>query len=591
MNDARPGMGAICYDGGTAFRVWAPHADNVRLMGSFNDWQADATPMQSEGNGNWYVDVPGAGHGDEYTFVLTTQGNTFERFDPRAAQVTNSVGKSVIYDHRRFDWGGDSFSPASLNELVIYEMHVGSFLAEGDGPATLWDARNNLQHLQDLGVNALQLMPVMEFAGDYSWGYNPAHLFAVESVYGGPDALKNFVKTAHEMGFAVIIDVVYNHFGPSDLATWQFDGWSENGKGGIYFYNDWRAATPWGETRPDYGRPEVRDFIRDNAFMWLRDYHADGLRYDMTPFIASSVGGSRDIPEGWALMQWVNDSIRSEFPQKFLIAEDLHNDPAVTDPGPDGAHFHAQWDAKFVHPVREAAIEDFDEHRDIAQVREAIEHRFGLDAFSRVVYTESHDEVANGRARVPQEIDGQNPESGWAQKRSTSAASIVFTSPGVPMLFQGQEFLENGWFRDTVPLDWARNDDFRGIVRLYRDLIRLRRNWRNTTRGLAGQGVNVFHTNEDANVLAFHRWMDGGPGDDVVVIVNMSAQAYTDYRVGMPYAGEWVLELNSDARVYSDAFGDTTSGNVTAGGDGQDGQAANALIDIGPYTTLIYSRA
>jgi 1,4-alpha-glucan branching enzyme len=123
-------------------------------------------------------------------------------------------------------------------------------------------------------------MPVMEFAGDRSWGYNPAHIFAVESAYGGPDGLKTFVREAHKRGIAVLLDVVYNHFGPSDLDLWRFDGWSENDKGGIYFYNDGRASTP-GRDAARLRRPEVRSFIRENALMWLRDYHIDGsLRHD-----------------------------------------------------------------------------------------------------------------------------------------------------------------------------------------------------------------------------------------------------------------------------------------------------------------------
>ncbi|MCK7493864.1 MAG: alpha-amylase family glycosyl hydrolase [Comamonadaceae bacterium] len=139
-------------------------------------------------------------------------------------------------------------------------MHIGSFfvneatargpvLSAGAGPSsTTWS----------LGVNVVQVMPVAEFAGDYSWGYNPAHVFAVESAYGGPDAFKTFVKACHQRGLAVVLDVVYNHFGPSDLDLWRFDGWSENDKGGIYFYNDDRSSTPWGDTRPDYGREAVR---------------------------------------------------------------------------------------------------------------------------------------------------------------------------------------------------------------------------------------------------------------------------------------------------------------------------------------------
>ncbi len=146
----------------------------------------------------------------------------------------------------------------------------------------------NFPTFEELGINAVEVMPVTEFPGDFSWGYNPAHPFAVESIYGGPDAFKRFVKAAHEHGIAVIVDVVYNHFGPSDLDLWQFDGWSENEKGGIYFYNDRRSQTPWGETRPDYGRGEVRQYLRDNALMWLEEYHADGLRWDMIPYIRTS---------------------------------------------------------------------------------------------------------------------------------------------------------------------------------------------------------------------------------------------------------------------------------------------------------------
>jgi len=192
--------------------------------------------------------------------------------------VTNSVGHGIIYDHGAFDWEGDDFHLAGHHELVIYELHIGSFYTRTDEVGTLELAMDKFDHLVRLGVNVVQVMPIAEFAGDYSWGYNPAHIFAVESAYGGPDAFKTFVKEAHRRGLAVVLDVVYNHFGPSDLDLWQFDGWSENDKGGIYFYNDARSVTPWGDTRPDYGREEVRRFIHDNAMMWLHDYHVDGLR-------------------------------------------------------------------------------------------------------------------------------------------------------------------------------------------------------------------------------------------------------------------------------------------------------------------------
>ena len=252
-----------------------------------------------------------------------------------------------------------------------------------------------------------------------SWGYNPSCVFAVETNYGGPAGFKRFVKAAHRAGLGVILDVVYNHFGPSDLDLWQFDGWSENGMGGIYFYNDWHAETPWGLTRPDYGRKEVRQFIRDNALMWLEEYHVDGLRFDMTLYIhnvrASDDPGG-DLPDGWSLVQWINREVRA-------AVSGTHHDrrgPAERRPdheagGPGRRGFTAQWDARFVHPVRAAVITPNDEQRSLDSIRGVIEARFNGDPFQRVIYSESHDEVANGQARVPSEIDPQDSDNWFAQ--------------------------------------------------------------------------------------------------------------------------------------------------------------------------------
>src|SRR4029434_10553016 len=248
MNDATPitGMGALPHAGGVAFRVWAPHAQRVSVIGSFNDWDGDTHPMHAEAHGSWYADVAEAHVGDPYRFLLTTAQGAFTRIDPYAREVTTSVGNAIVYDPR-FDWDGDDFRLAPWNELVIYELHVGTFNDEEDATQhgqIKWVVAR-LGHLQRLGVNAIQIMPVAQFAGARSWGYNPAHIFSVELAYGGPVAFKRFVKRAHQQGIAVILDVVYNHLGPSDLDLWQFDGWSENHRGGIYFYNDDRAHTPF----------------------------------------------------------------------------------------------------------------------------------------------------------------------------------------------------------------------------------------------------------------------------------------------------------------------------------------------------------
>jgi 1,4-alpha-glucan branching enzyme len=586
-------MGATPHPGGVAFRVWAPHAERVSVIGSFNGWDSDKHPMQAEENGNWYADVAEAHVGDQYKFLLTTATGALKRIDPYAREVTNSVGNAIVHD-TSFDWGGDDFHLAPWNELVIYELHVGTFNEGEDDnePGEFASVTARLGHLKKLGVNAIQIMPVAQFAGERSWGYNPAHIFSVELSYGGPLAFKRFVKRAHQQGIAVILDVVYNHLGPSDLDLWQFDGWSENNRGGIYFYNDDRAITPWGETRPDYGRGEVRQYLLDNVFMWLEEYHIDGIRFDCTQFIRTVDGTrDRDLPEGWSLLQWINSQASQKFPGRITIAEDLQNYSWLTkDVGAGGAGFGSQWDAMFVHPIRQAVITQEDEQRSLAAIRDALCYRYSDDAFARVIYSESHDEVANGRARVPQEISPNDPKGWYARKRSTLAAAMVFTAPGIPMLFQGQEFLEGGWFRDTVPVDWDQKDEFHGIVRLYRDLIRLRLNHAGFTRGLCGQFTQVFHLNEESNVIAFHRWDKGGPADDVVIVANFLNEPQDGYVIGFPAAGNWKLRFNSDWQGYNDDFGGHPSTDAIAEPGECDGFPFHAALSMGPYSVLIFSQ-
>ena len=243
------GIGAVPYDGGAAFRVWAPHADQVFVTGDFNSWSPSAHPLAREDNGCWSRDVVEAKAGDQYKYVIWNGELQLSRIDPWSREVICSNCNSVIY-HPEFDWGTEQFQAAPWNEMVIYEMHLGTFnCTESGKPGSFISAQAKLDYLQELGVNAIEVMPAMEFQGSFSWGYNPALIYAIESEYGGPKAFKQFVRAAHHRGIAVILDVVYNHFGPGDLDLWQFDGWSENDKGGVYFYNNWRSTTPWGDTR------------------------------------------------------------------------------------------------------------------------------------------------------------------------------------------------------------------------------------------------------------------------------------------------------------------------------------------------------
>jgi 1,4-alpha-glucan branching enzyme len=593
---ARTGMGTMLYPGGAAFRVWAPFAPEIFVAGTFNHWNATANPFASEGNGYWSVDVPGAGIGDEYQFVIPDGGNGIWHKNPYASEVVNSSGNAIIHDPN-FDWASDNFRMPPWHELVIYEMHVGTFAdVAGGGPGTFETVIPKLSYLADLGINAIEIMPVAEFPMSLSWGYDPADPFSVETAIGGPRGLHEFVKAAHACGIAVLLDVVYNHFGPGDLDLWRFDGWSSSDhNAGIYFYDNARAHTPWGDTRPDYGRPEVRQYIRDNALFWLDKYRLDGLRFDSVINIRNRNGNNNDpandIADGWSLLQWLNDEIRRRQPWKITIAEDLQNNDWVTrDTSDGGAGFGSQWDAAFVHPIRDAIVAANDADRDMNLVSQALGHRYGADAVRRVIYTESHDEVANGHARVPEEIWPGDAASWFSRKRSTLGAAMVFTAPGIPLIFQGQEFLEDKYFRDSVPLDWTKLTTYAGIHALYRDLIRLRRNWFNHTRGLSGQQLNVHHVNNAGKVLAFHRWADGGPGDDVVVLANFANRNYDGYVFGFPREGQWHVRFNSDWQGYSPDFGNHPGYEPFAGGDAMDGMPFRAAVGIGPYTVLILSQ-
>jgi 1,4-alpha-glucan branching enzyme len=534
--------------------------------------------------------------GDEYRYVIHGPESFFSRIDPYARKVTNSKGNGIIYDPQAFDWGDDAFTIASWNELIIYEMHIGTFHVKEEGrPGTLDSAIEKLPYLRELGINAIEVMPVMEFSGDFSWGYNPSHPFAVESIYGGPDAFKRLVKAAHEHGIAVIADVIYNHFGPSDLDLWRFDGWSENDKGGIYFYQDHRSATPWGETRPDYGRGEVRHYLCDNALMWFEEYHADGLRWDAITYIKNILGSdsspANDIPDGWSLMQWINHEIHQRFPGKISIAEDMKVNAWVTqDTGAGGAGFNAQWDSEFINPVRQSIIARDDGLRNVDTVSKAIGFQYDEDVFRRVIFTESHDEVANGRARVPEEIWPGRVDSWFSKKRSTLGAALVLTSPGIPMLFQGQELLEDRWFQDKVPIDWSRVEDEHGIHGMYRDLIALRRNLLGITRGLCGQNFQIYHVDHEAKLIAFHRWDVSGPHDSVVVVVNMTNQNRDGYVIGFPRTGLWKTRFNSDSYNYGSNFYNHPTPDVETHEDGSDGLPCSGEISIGPYTVVIFSQ-
>jgi 1,4-alpha-glucan branching enzyme len=588
MSRSKKNVGAIAHKTGVDFCVWAPFATGVAVTGSFNDWQA--LPMDSDDDGYWSVTVKGARPGQEYKFIVSNGEQLLYKNDPRDLQITTSDGNSVIAD-TDFDWEIDAPRPYNQNESVLYELHVGTFNRPDPAMSgTFESAIEKLDYLADLGVTTIEVMPVGSMPMDRGWGYAIDYLFSVESMYGGRHGFMEFIKAAHERGMAVILDVVYNHIGPDEnLDLWQFDGWSENGKGGIYFYNDWRATTPWGETRPDYGREEVRQFLLDNASMWLTDFHLDGLRVDSTIFIRNVKGNNddpgNDIPEAWHLLQKVTDIARKINPRAVLIAEDVGANDYVTKPTNEGgAGFGAQWQVNLPYIVRDALSTINDSDRNIHAIADQLAKRFNDDAFKRVVYSDSHDSAANnGAKRLNEEISPGQPASVYARQRSLLAAGLTLTIPGMPMLLQGEEFLQGGNFNDWQALEWDKSEQFKGIVLAYKHLIGLRKNQHGNTAGLLGQSVNVLHLNDEAKVLAYHRWNQGGRGDDVVVILNFANKTLESYRLNFPRPGTWTVRFNSSWKGYSPDFKEVNVNEVQVDSD-------TGTLTLPPYSVLILSQ-
>ena len=591
----RPGWGAVPYADaagtGVTFRVWATTATQVTVFGSFNGWNSNSTPLVLEmptNNGIWSADVPAARAGDQYRFSIN---QALVRRDPRARRVVHSGdAPGIIHDPGAYEWSTREHLPPAPEELVLYELHIGTFNHPRPTPnqvGTFTQASARLDHVAALGFNAIQLMPVAEFAGNNSWGYNPIDPYAVESAYGGPDAFKAFVDACHARSLAVILDTVHNHYGAGDdlqHSLWEFDGWRGFSGGGIYFAQDpAKAETPWGP-RPDFSRPQVRQYIRDNIRMWLEDFRVDGLRWDATLYIRQTTNFT-PIADGAALLRDINDWMAMEFPEKIRIAEDLTGDWLVTTPSTEsgGLGFQSQWDRTFHEDVTRQITNDAT--RDLGAVAA---HMAWSGDVRRVVYTESHDEVGylnedEGAKRFPAEIAPGAPFGLLARKKSTLGAALAFTAPGIPMIMQGQEMLENELFSTTNGMDWAKTTNYPGMVRLYRDLAGLRRNRDGVTAGLAGEIATASVTN-NGTLLLVRRGIRGQPGNDVFVVANFSPNQVAGYWIDFPAANTWHVHFNSDSNAYSPDFLNRGSTAVFVWPD------LRGDVTVAPWSVLVLSQ-
>jgi maltooligosyltrehalose trehalohydrolase len=498
----------------TEFAVWAPQAHRVRLRLV----DGDDHELHRTTDGWWSLDVPSAGPGTDYAFLLNDAGQALP--DPRSAwQPAGVHGPSRVYDHAAFRWSDGGWTGRQLAGSVLYELHIGTFTPEGTFDAAI----DRLDHLVDLGIDLVELLPVNAFNGTHNWGYDGVCWFAPQETYGGPDGLKRLVAACHARGLGVILDVVYNHFGPSGAYPPRF---------GPYLGD---ARNPWGRSvnldGPD--SDQVRRYIIDSALRWLRDYHADGLRLDAVHALTDH--RATHLLEELAVEV---DAMSTHLGRPLsLIAESDLNDPRlITAREAGGYGLHALWNDDVHHALhalltgeRQGYYADFGSLEDLRTVLTgAFFHAGTWSSFRRrhhgrsvdraripghrfVAYLQNHDQIGNRAV-------GDRISATLSDNLLRVGATLLMTSPFTPMLFMGEEwaattpwqfftshrepdlaaavasgrreeFAAHGWPAGEVPdpqapetfrrsrLDWAELDKprHREMVDFYRRLIRLRK--------------------------------------------------------------------------------------------------------------------
>ncbi len=567
-------VGANVYEGGVEFRVWAPDAKSAAVTGDFG-----RSELAPEADGYFGAKVDGAKAGQKYRFAITApDGSELSRLDPRARAV--SGGDGVVVDPKTFAWKANAFTPPPREQTILYELHVGSFTDAGTFAAAI----DQLDRLVDLGVNAIELMPVnLHGGGKSGWGYNPDGWFGPQPDLGAPDDLRRLVDEAHARGIAVLLDVVYNHYdGWSQAPLRCFDAACAAGGAGPYFFEPGQyAKTPWGP-RPKYDAKAISDFLADDVYAWTFEYRIDGFRHDSVSNVRA-LDGQGSVPGGVDVLRRMNDVTAQTRPGALRIAEDLKGYGAVTaPPSSGGLGFDTQWAG--LYDVVNAVTAASDDARNLQAVRGAVEGAFNGDPFQRLLYVETHDTAGNDGARLPAKIDGADPTSQTARKLSLVAAGALLTTPGVPMIFMGQEMLETTKFEQTpASLDWTKADTFGAFRAFYKDMIALRR----SEPGLRGAHVAVTHLNDVSpnKVIAWRRWNAGG--DDVVVIASFAGKRYTRYDVGVPDGGTWRARVDGDDVKYGADFGSAGPTAVAVSAQPKDGLPYTASIALGPYSVVV----
>jgi 1,4-alpha-glucan branching enzyme len=625
----RAPMGGTLVPGGAIFRVWVPRAGSVHVSGDFNGWTQDAASRLSPiGGGHWAGYIPALKDGDQYLYYINGAGTSGYKRDPRARMLTFQAAfpfANCLLRSAEFPWHETRFAPPAFNDLVIYQLHVGTYLiGPGNADGGFLDVLTRVPYLASLGVNAVELLPVQEYPTMFSMGYNGTDLFSPENQYGheldaklqpyldaanailgnagqvpypgiaalrGSDnQLRALIDVCHVYDIAVVFDVVYNHAGGGfdDNSMWFFDRMPYGNPNDSLYFTDQGFA---GGQVFAYWNDDVKQFLIDNAKFFYQEYRIDGFRFDEV--------SAMDRFGGWHACQDLTDTLRTEKPEAIQVAEYWPLNDWVVRPRSDGgAGFDAAWNDALRDRVR-AAIATASAGRsprvDMTAIADALAAVPLRTRWRSVQAVENHDVVYAGRdLRVARLADGANARSWYARSRSRTAMGLILTSPGIPLLFMGQEFLEDKQWSDTPGSDhqiwWdglnSGDKTMGDFLRFTRDLIAVRRNH----PALRGEGCAVIHVHDDNRVLAFQRWVEGA-GGDVVVICSLNEDTWYSYRIGFPAPGRWIEVFNSD--VYDNWVNPLVAGNgggVDASGPALHGLPASASVVIPANGFVVFAR-
>jgi 1,4-alpha-glucan branching enzyme len=627
-------MGANLVQGGATFRVWAPRAKMVHICGDFNNWtRDDASLLVKNGDDRWTGFMPNARDGDKYKFYVTGEGTEGYKRDPYARELTVAWPNPdcILRSAGTFPWQDWSWRTPDFRDLIVYQLHVGTWYGP-DRPnrvAKFLDVLDRIEYLADLGVNAIEPLPIVEYSTSRSMGYNGSDLFSPEMDYQVGDAeldrylglvnrlltqkgkapltravlavginqLKALIDICHHYGIAVLLDVVYNH------ASGDVKGQPES----IYFFDRTAGTDPnhslyfteQEHTGPVFAfwNPNVRQFLIDNAKFFLDEYHVDGFRYDQVTVI-----DKQNVGSGWLFCQHLNATLNQQDSSAINIAEYWGPEPAVVRP-PDqgGAGFHANWHDGLRNTIRGVIAQAargqsaFVDWQPVVNQLRAPGFR---DAWRAVQYVESHDEVYRDRnPRIPSlAVGGGGQTRTWyATSRSRVATGLVLTAPGIPMIFMGQEFYEDKRWADDPPnhkdalLFWDGLNNDKTMIdfhRFTRELAWLRRKH----PALRGEGIRTISMENGPRVLVFQRWVEG-MGRDVVVVASLNEETQYGYRIPMPAPGQWFEVFNSD--LYENWVNPRASGNggsIQADGPSLNGLSWSAAITVPANSIMVIAR-